>query len=93
MNSAAEFLLAIKETTGNEHDPEAVEFLEKIERYIRFRLDQEHVTGERRDRTLFYEGMLKGAMIGLRKGEILRVQEMFDQGLDPKTGRFRKDVS
>jgi hypothetical protein len=81
METAREFLLAIKEATGSEYDADAVEFLDKISSYIFASLDKAGAAGRRRDNIIFWEGMLKGVQLQLKKRAQHAKARLFDLGM------------
>lgn len=78
--NAKEFLLAIKETAQTEYDTSAVEFLEDLVTEISKDLTGRGVKGRKRDAWLFFEGMLKGVQLRLRRDAIQQRAELARRG-------------
>lgn len=75
VKDARTFLLAIKASTGPWIDPsmfdkEAVEYLELISERMFAELDARKVTGRARDKLIFFDAMLKGVILKLRKNVV-----------------------
>jgi hypothetical protein len=69
VRDAREFLLAIKESTHVAFDADAAEFLDDIRTYMSRQLDHQGVTGDARDSIFFFEGMLRGTQIRVKRQE------------------------
>lgn len=69
VQNAREFLLAIKESTHTVFDDEAVEFLDNLRKYMSAAMDTQKIKGEQRDSIVFFEGMLRGVQLQLKRKE------------------------
>lgn len=71
VKDAASFLLAIKESTTAVYDHDAVDYLQKVVDELRHGLDQFGLTQpshqKAREEWIFFEGMLKGVQLKLRR--------------------------
>jgi hypothetical protein len=84
MERGADFLLAIKEATQTTYDKDAAEFLDGLAKVVSLGCDQMKVTGERRDRMMFFEGMLRGVQVKLARARLETGQELHDRGINPR---------
>jgi hypothetical protein len=78
VKDAASFLLSIKESTSAVWDPDAVEFLQGLVDEIRRGLDKAGLTGpdhqKEREEWLYFDAMLKGVQLKLRKASMQEQQ-------------------
>src|SRR5262249_1643973 len=93
---ARTFLLAIKESAGNWLDPlqfdaEAVEYLELISERMFAQLDALHIPGRDRDRLIYFDAMLKGVILKLRKNVVQGGTELRDQNLLTPDGKVKEN--
>jgi hypothetical protein len=86
VKDARSFLAAIKQSTGNflepnQFDDEAAEYLEMLSENVFTALDNNRIKGRTRDRLIFFDGMLKGVILKLRKRVLETGTELQDKNL------------
>ena len=86
VKDARSFLTAIKQSTGdflepNQFDEEAVEYLDMLSENVFTALDNNRIKGRTRDRLIFFDGMLKGVILKLRKRVLEAGTELQDKNL------------
>ena len=86
IETGADFLFAIKETTSTEFDADAAEFLDMLQKGTAMALTKAGLSGDRRDAAMFYEGALKGLQIKLARVRIDAEREANELGVDVLTG-------
>jgi hypothetical protein len=86
IETAADFLLAIKESTGTAFDEGAVEFLSLLQRNEAEAAKLAGATGEKLGRILFFNGMLRGVQLKLARVRIDAQIEANEAGFDVRTG-------
>lgn len=88
---AETFLLAIKESFDGQFDPEALEWLHLREKRIFDSLTNRAIFAAKRDRMLYYQGMLDGVMLQLRKMVLRKKTELQDMNLMLPDGTVKKE--
>lgn len=90
IETAADFLLMIKETTSTEFDADAVEFLDALQKGTADALTKAGAVGDRRDAMMFWEGAIKGLQLKLARVRLDAQYEANEMGLDVATGNPKR---
>jgi hypothetical protein len=91
VKDAASFLFAVKESTDFQFDDQAVEYLELLETRMFEGLDARGIKGRTRDRVIFYDGMLKGVILNLRKQALHKRTDLQDMNMLTPDGKPKKE--
>ena len=85
MESGREFLLAVRESTDaafEEFGDDAGDFLDRLIAYISKAADGQGLTGARRDKVIFYEGMLRGVQTQFVRKKMEAQEQAHKLGID-----------
>lgn len=87
METGKEFLLAVREGTESafeEYSEDAGDYLDKLCDYISQACNARGLQPPRRDRIIYFEGMLRGVQLQFRKKKIELEKIAHEQGIDLK---------
>jgi hypothetical protein len=90
VKDAKSFLIAIKETTDAQFDDDAVDYLEALSTRVFDGLDAAGVKGRERDRFIFFDSLLKGVILKLRRTVLEAGTKLQDANLLDETKKLKK---
>lgn len=89
METGREFLNAITEATENafeEYSDRAAKFLDEMVAKTSQVCDAAHLIGRKRDAVIFFEGMLRGVQLQMRRRKLEAEVQAQKMNIDPASG-------
>lgn len=81
-----EFLLAIKESTHTIFDEDAVDYLDTLREGVSRGADAQNLRDDARDAAIFFEGMLRGVQLKLRRAAAESKSKLNEMGFLSEDG-------